>query len=209
MVWDFELDNSICRLRKDVGPYSAVVDKATAKKHWYGPRGCGFATPCKSWCLLKPFEQEDPGGHLKNCPGNICKQAPPPPTSPPPSQPTTTAPLPTTTTAATATVAAAPTCAATVVTNGPGEKVEDCDNAYTRFTAPSDGTLVGWAATFSGSPNNDNLIQVRTPEVDEPNKLGAWVFHLFGFVGVSPRTEGAHAPRTEGAHVCVAHRTRG
>jgi len=39
---------------------------------WKTDKGCDGECSCSGWCLLPQFAQENPGGHLNNCPGNIC-----------------------------------------------------------------------------------------------------------------------------------------
>ena len=40
---------------------------------WKTDRGAKAGTSCADWCLLKQYAKENPGGHLDNCPRNICK----------------------------------------------------------------------------------------------------------------------------------------
>ena len=65
--WDFS-DNTICRLRSNAGTSGAT----TASGYHAGARGCTLSPSCRHWCVKPAFAAEDPGGHLINCPGNVC-----------------------------------------------------------------------------------------------------------------------------------------
>ena len=39
---------------------------------WDSTEGANSGTACTNWCLLPQHEDQNPGGHLTNCPGNVC-----------------------------------------------------------------------------------------------------------------------------------------
>lgn len=43
---------------------------------WDDAGGRGGGAACSDWCMLAQYEAENPGGHLTNCPGNICAAGP-------------------------------------------------------------------------------------------------------------------------------------
>jgi len=42
---------------------------------WDSKQGSNSGASCTDWCLLDQFKDENPGGHLNNCPNNVCSSS--------------------------------------------------------------------------------------------------------------------------------------